>query len=371
MTMTWEHGRQLSSLQTADNSVSYKYDSNGMRTQKADNSGTTYYYYDSDKNLIGLKKGDATLLFYYDSDGNVTSFKYNGTMYYYIKNLQGDIVKIINQSGTECASYVYDAWGNIKSSLGDPNLRELNPFRYRSYVYDNESGLYYLQSRYYDPFTGRFLNADVYCDTQSGSPLSTNMFAYCENNIINKIDPSGYWVVSAGLEGGAAAIIGLYLAVGVGYDGTNISITLSVGMLTITNASAYISGYFAYYPNKKSVKSLSGWGVSVGCSFSVGVHLSGGAGFEFQSNGHGFSGSIGAGVSIAEIPYFQVKFGYTWVWYWNIKKTKNNQSYTKSISWIPNSKIELTKESNYTNVYVYKFKKTIRVYYKSKRIKVY
>lgn len=86
MTMTWEHGRQRFSLQTADNSVSYKYDSNGMRTQKTDNSGTTYYYYDSDKNLIGLTKGNNTLLFYYDSDGNVTSFKYGDTMYYYVKN---------------------------------------------------------------------------------------------------------------------------------------------------------------------------------------------------------------------------------------------------------------------------------------------
>lgn len=159
MTITWEHGRQRSSLQTADNSVSYKYDSNGMRTQKTDNSGTTYYYYDSDKNLIGLTKGNNTLLFYYDSDGNVTSFKYGDTMYYYVKNLQGDVVKIINQSGTVCASYVYDAWGNIKSESGEPILRELNPFRYRSYVYDTESGLYYLQSRYYDPFTGR-LQAD-------------------------------------------------------------------------------------------------------------------------------------------------------------------------------------------------------------------
>lgn len=191
MTMTWQNGRQLASLQTEDNEVNYKYDSDGMRTQKTDNSGTTYYYYDSDKNLIGLTKGDNTLLFYYDSDGNVTSFKYGDTMYYYVKNLQGDVVKIINQSGAVYASYVYDAWGNIKSVSGEPILRELNPFRFRSYVYDTESGLYYLQSRYYDPFTGRLLNIDVYCDTQTGSPLSTNMFTYCENNSVNCIDCDG------------------------------------------------------------------------------------------------------------------------------------------------------------------------------------
>lgn len=193
ITMTWEQGRQLSSLQIANNGVSYKYDSNGMRTQKTDNSGTTYYYYDSNHNLIGLTKGNDTLLFYYDSDGSATSFKYNGTMYYYIKNLQGDVIKIINQAGTEVAGYVYDAWGNIKSTTGDSNLRELNPFRYRGYVYDEESGLYYLQSRYYDPLTGRFLNAD---DTAflgaTSTVLSANLFSYCENNPVINIDPWGY-----------------------------------------------------------------------------------------------------------------------------------------------------------------------------------
>ena len=192
MTMTWEHGRQLSSLQTEDNDVNYKYDSNGMRTQKTDNTGTTNYYYDSDKNLIGLTKGNITLLFYYDSNNNVTSFSYNGTMYYYIKNLQGDIVKIIDHSGTEVAKYVYDAWGNIQSETGEPNIRQLNPFRYRSYVYDEETGLYYLQSRYYDPLSGKFLNAD---ETSflgaTGTVLSGNLYTYCENNPINNIDHNG------------------------------------------------------------------------------------------------------------------------------------------------------------------------------------
>ena len=81
MTFTWQYGRQLASLQIGSNVVNYKYDSNGMRTQKIDNNGTTYYYYDSNNNLIGLTKGNDTLLFYYDSDGNVTSFKYDNAMY--------------------------------------------------------------------------------------------------------------------------------------------------------------------------------------------------------------------------------------------------------------------------------------------------
>lgn len=193
MTMSWQNGRQLAALQTADNSVAYKYDSNGMRTRKSDSNGTTNYYYDSNNNLIGLTKGNNTLLFYYDSNDEVTSFKYNGEIYYYIKNLQGDIVKIIDRSGAEAASYKYDSWGKITAESGSSVIRELNPFRYRGYVYDTETGLYYLQSRYYDPITGRFINADIYCDTGSGNPLSTNMFAYCENNSITYVDHTGYW----------------------------------------------------------------------------------------------------------------------------------------------------------------------------------
>ena len=192
MSFEWENGRILKKISTSDKSVQMSYDSNGMRTQKTVDVVKTNYYYDSNKNLIALVKGNDTLLFYYDSDGNATSFSYNGTMYFYVKNLQGDVVRIIDLSGTEVASYVYDAWGNIKDTKGEPTVRELNPIRYRGYVYDTETSLYYLQSRYYDPFTGRFLNADIYCDTNTGTSLSANMFAYCENNPVNYLDPNGY-----------------------------------------------------------------------------------------------------------------------------------------------------------------------------------
>ena len=191
MSFEWENGRILKKINTSDKSVQMSYDSNGMRTQKSVDGVKTNYYYDSNKNLIALVKGNDTLLFYYDSDGSATSFSYNGTMYFYVKNLQGDVIRIIDLAGTEVASYVYDAWGNIKDTKGEPTIREINPIRYRGYVYDTETSLYYLQSRYYDPFAGRFLNADVYADTQSGTPLSTNMFAYCDNNSISMIDNSG------------------------------------------------------------------------------------------------------------------------------------------------------------------------------------
>ncbi|MBR1483400.1 MAG: hypothetical protein IJ598_10595 [Ruminococcus sp.] len=119
-------------------------------------------------------------------------------MYYYVKNLQGDIVRIVDSSGTVVVNYSYNVWGkSLSVDYNSNNSSELNAvltlnsLRYRGYVYDDETGLYYLQSRYYDPTTCRFINADVYCDTQSGSPLSTNMFAYCENCPLLRYDKDG------------------------------------------------------------------------------------------------------------------------------------------------------------------------------------
>jgi len=143
MSFEWENGRILKKISTSDKSVQMSYDSNGMRTQKSVDGVKTNYYYDSNKNLIALVKGNDTLLFYYDSDGSATSFSFNGTMYFYVKNLQGDVIRIIDLAGTEVASYVYDSWGNIKDTKGDTTVRELNPIRYRDYVYDTETDLYY------------------------------------------------------------------------------------------------------------------------------------------------------------------------------------------------------------------------------------
>ena len=140
----------------------------------------------------------AVLDFIYDESGKPFALKYstNGTnfqTYYYVLNLQGDVVKLIHYiPGFEyesVATYEYDAWGNIVSSSG--RLAEINPLRYRGYYYDNETGFYYLQSRYYDPANRRFISADVYASTGQGF-VGTNMFAYCNNKPIINSDPSGH-----------------------------------------------------------------------------------------------------------------------------------------------------------------------------------
>jgi len=124
-----------------------------------------------------------TLDFFYDDSGRPFAFNYSvdggiASTYYYILNLQGDVVQIIDANGVMQAEYVYSPWGEIISAEGD--LAEINPLRYRGYYYDSETGFYYLQSRYYDPENHRFINADTAASTGQGF-IGTNMFAYCLN----------------------------------------------------------------------------------------------------------------------------------------------------------------------------------------------
>jgi len=135
----------------------------------------------------------AVLDFIYDNSGKPFALKYStdGTSfetYYYVLNLQGDVVKLIQTNGYVVAHYTYDAWGYILNCGG--NLAEVNPIRYRGYYYDNETGFYYLQSRYYDPVNRRFINADSYASTGQGF-IGTNMFAYCNNSPILFVDHDG------------------------------------------------------------------------------------------------------------------------------------------------------------------------------------
>lgn len=137
----------------------------------------------------------------FSSDGGA-SFK----TYYYVLNLQGDVVKLVNSSGTTAAQYTYDAWGTVTSIL-NANGNEIvnntsgsaiafwNPLTYRGYIRDIETGFYYLQSRYYDPVLHRFINADLpeYTTLSSVSTASANLFAYCVNNPVNLHDENGEW----------------------------------------------------------------------------------------------------------------------------------------------------------------------------------
>ena len=202
MTFTWQ-GRQMKTANLNGTSVSYKYNADGLRTYKKVGSTVHEYEYSGDK-LFYEKRGDIKFYYRYDVNGNlmsITRLKANGDKFtlYAVCNSRGDVEELRKETGSLYARYVYDSWGNvlyIYSGTGTTeitdtdNLAIQNPFRYRGYYFDTESGLYYLQSRYYDPVTGRFLNADSLVDTSD--VLGFNMYAYCGNNPVNYIDPTGH-----------------------------------------------------------------------------------------------------------------------------------------------------------------------------------
>ena len=177
----------------AENGItwSYTYDANGMRTGRT-GAGKTYTYTYNGSQLVQMTVGSDTLRFTYDAAGTPLTVNYNGTTYYYTTNLQGDITGIVTETGATVITYSYDSWGKLLEIDGTLKLTlgELNPIRYRGYVYDNETALYYLQSRYYDPVVGRFINADVLVSTGQGL-LGNNMLAYCRNNPVKRKDVSG------------------------------------------------------------------------------------------------------------------------------------------------------------------------------------
>ena len=193
-TFTWQHGRQLATLTENGTTWSYTYGSDGMRTGRT-NGTTAYSYVYNGSQLVQMTVGSDTLRFTYDAAGTPLTVTYNGTTYYYTTNMQGDVTSIVTETGVTVVTYSYDSWGELLSVTGTlaNTLGTHNPLRYRGYVYDNETALYYLQSRYYDPVIGRWVNIDRVVSGVGDFVQGYNMFAYCFNNPVNMIDNTGSW----------------------------------------------------------------------------------------------------------------------------------------------------------------------------------
>ena len=195
-TYTWTAGRHLSEMTNGTNTFSYKYDDNGIRTEKTVN-GVTTHYTTVDGRITGQYDGTNTIYFRYNAENSLVGFNLNGTEYIYIKNIQGDIEGILDQNGNLVVQYTYDAWGKVLSTIGAlaDTVGAINPMRYRDYYLDSETGYYYLQSRYYNPDICRFINADepVYIGASSSATPICNSFAYCINNPINSLDITGHY----------------------------------------------------------------------------------------------------------------------------------------------------------------------------------
>ena len=190
-TYTWQNGRQLQKMQKSGVTAEFVYNADGLRVQKTVNGVVTDYVLHG-KNVVHMKRGNDELHFFYDAQNRPAVVVYNGVPYAYVKSLQGDIVAILDENGNMVVSYGYDAWGAPLWCTGElaETLGKVQPFRYRGYVFDEETGLYYLRSRYYNPGWGRFANADALIG--AGKLLSHNLFAYCSNCSVCYTDASGF-----------------------------------------------------------------------------------------------------------------------------------------------------------------------------------
>ena len=181
--------------------MSFEYNDEGIRTSKTVN-GVKHTYYLNGSQIVAEQWSDKLIVYLYDATGAPIGMMYRTTAYaeeqwdvfWFEKNLQGDIVAVYNSDGAKVVTYTYsDAWGNHTATYHNGSIStgvQYNPFRYRGYYYDTDLGLYYLQSRYYDAKICRFINADGYVSTGQGL-TGNNMFAYCGNNPVNRVDPTG------------------------------------------------------------------------------------------------------------------------------------------------------------------------------------
>lgn len=195
---TWKAGRMLASMVKTGTNAQFTYDHNGLRIKKVVNGVTTSYTLNG-KNIVHMTQGSNDLHFFYDAQGKPAMVRFNGTDYFYVYNLQGDVVAMIDANGTQVVEYHYDAWGAPLTKTGSmaATLGTVNPFRYRGYVYDEETGLYYLQSRYYNPVWKRFISSDRFLG-RTGNLLAHNSYAYCYNRVVKYYDDGGETPVDLG-----------------------------------------------------------------------------------------------------------------------------------------------------------------------------
>ena len=182
-------GKQLHSVHKSGTSIAYQYDADGLRIGKQVDGKRTEFVWENG-NLVAEIREEGILWYMHDVNGDITGFQLNGESYYYSKNLQGDVTAIVDEQGEILVEYAYDTWGKGVSITGDETLGEMNPIRYRGYYQDNETSFYYLQSRYYDTETKRFLNTDDIFDYEANHAKG-NLYAYAANNSVMRIDPTG------------------------------------------------------------------------------------------------------------------------------------------------------------------------------------
>ena len=233
--------------------VEFSYDHNGLRTQKkvtkADGAVEATDYVLHGKLLTHLTRGSDEMHFFYDGLGQPAMVNFNGTLYSYVHNLQGDVVGIVDSAGSLVVEYKYDAWGKptlVRTlTAAYEALAELNPFRYRGYVYDEEVELYYLKTRYFSPDIQRFVNIDGYIINTDGIS-DENLFGYCGNNPVMRKDPCGeaWWHWLAGAAIVAACAVAVVITAGGAMAGAVAVASVANGLAAASTSTTIAAGAF-------------------------------------------------------------------------------------------------------------------------------
>ena len=264
---TWQ-GRSLVGAVKGTNIMSFTYDDNGLRTSKTVNGVTTEYYWNG--NLLVAEKTPYNLIVYnYDATGRPIGMAYreNGytqyqwDVFWFDLNVFGDVVAVYDNNGTKLLTYTYDPWGYGEVGYvngGEFSQAKRNRIAYRGYYYDSDLDLYYLQSRYYDPSTKRFISPDTIMSGANGSLQGFNLYVYCFNNPINMTDSQGNWpkwletVIDVGLYI-VSAVVSIVVAVEVTKITYNPALGVAIGLTTfsaLNNATNAI--YYNFISNGDS-----------------------------------------------------------------------------------------------------------------------
>ena len=294
ISFTWAKGRQLQGITKDGLNASYTYDENGLRISKTVN-GITTKIFRTNGQPVGMNISDGKdVTFILDGDGKVYGVHYDhysasglrSETYYFAYNAQGDVIGIYDFSGRLMATYDYDEWGNCTVNVlaADNNghaidsldhIAHVNPFRYRGYFYDAETGFYYLNSRYYDPGTGRFVNADDESISQV-SPESTNydknLFAYCDNNPISREDSDGDFWVTVGIMAVGGVIGSAVSAISSAATQKILTGTVNWKSVGVAAATGFVSGAIAASPLGMVGQKIAG-GIIGGLSYATDCYV--------------------------------------------------------------------------------------------------
>ena len=257
--VTWTKGRQM----TGYDGVTFGYNGQGQRISRKQGSTTNNFTYDMSGNLIKESRG---VEYYYDAEG-VCGMKYDEEMYFYRKDVFGNITEILDSDGAVVVRYRYDAWGNhvVLNPNGSRNesstfIGNINPFRYRGYYYDTETKLYYLKTRYYDPKIGRFITIDDISYLAPDTINGLNLYAYCGNNPVMNVDPEGTFVISL--------ITGLIVSFVIGFGVSTVSQGFQYGWKNINWGQSIVDGLFTVVST-----ALAATGIGSLASIAIGAVL--------------------------------------------------------------------------------------------------